>query len=102
MRSDPAQRLCTAAIDGPRRLHETPMSTPDVQPTGAAGGSRAIRGHRGTFTKRRLGLAYATMIQSSSWNQTSHYDLIRSLNQDKTTIDQYQENTGDKAYYKGH
>jgi hypothetical protein len=62
------------------------------------------------FTKRRLGLvavllvglAYATVMQSFSWNQTSHYDLIRSLNQDKTTIDQYQENTGDKAYYKGH
>jgi hypothetical protein len=49
-----------------------------------------------------VGLAYATMIQSFSWNQTSHYDLIRSLNQDRTTIDQYQENTGDKAYYKGH
>jgi hypothetical protein len=62
------------------------------------------------LTKRRLalaaillvGLSYATMIQSFSWNQTSHYDLIRSLNQDGTTIDAYQENTGDKAYYKGH
>jgi hypothetical protein len=49
-----------------------------------------------------VGVAYATMIQSFSWNQTSHYDLIRALNQDQTTIDQYQENTGDKAYYKGH
>jgi hypothetical protein len=49
-----------------------------------------------------VGLAYATVIQSFSWNQTSHYDLIRALNQDRTTIDQYQENTGDKAYYKGH
>jgi hypothetical protein len=49
-----------------------------------------------------VGLAYATLIQSFSWNQTSHYDLIRSLNQGKTTIDQYQVNTGDKAYYKGH
>jgi hypothetical protein len=49
-----------------------------------------------------VGLSYATMIQSFSWNQTSHYDLIRSLNQDRSTIDQYQENTGDKAYYKGH
>jgi hypothetical protein len=49
-----------------------------------------------------VGLSYATLIQSFSWNQTSHYDLIRSLNQDKTTIDHYQENTGDKAYYKGH
>ena len=27
------------------------------------------------------------MIQSFSWNQTSHYDLIRSLNDDRTTID---------------
>jgi hypothetical protein len=49
-----------------------------------------------------VGVAYATMIQSFSWNQSSHYDLIRSLNQDKTTIDAYQENTGDKVLYKGH
>ena len=49
-----------------------------------------------------VGLSYATLIQSFSWNQTSHYDLIRSLNVERTTIDQYQENTGDKAYYKGH
>ena len=49
-----------------------------------------------------VGLAYATMIQSFSWNQTSHYDLIRSLDKDGTTIDAYQQNTGDKAYYKGH
>jgi hypothetical protein len=49
-----------------------------------------------------VGLSYATLIQSFSWNQTSHYDLIRSLNVERTTIDQYQANTGDKAYYKGH
>ena len=49
-----------------------------------------------------VGLSYATMIQSFSWNQTSHYDLIRSLNNDGTTIDAYQENTGDKVFYKGH
>jgi len=49
-----------------------------------------------------VGLSYATLIQSFSWNQTSHYDLIRSLNVGRTTIDQYQVNTGDKAYYKGH
>jgi hypothetical protein len=63
-----------------------------------------------SLTKRRLalaaivlvGLAYATLIQSFSWNQTSHYDLIRSLDQGRTTIDAYQENTGDKAFYKGH
>jgi hypothetical protein len=49
-----------------------------------------------------VGLSYATLIQSFSWNQTSHYDLIRSLNVGRTTIDRYQVNTGDKAYYKGH
>jgi hypothetical protein len=49
-----------------------------------------------------LGLASATVIQSFSWNQTSHYDLIRTIYHGKTTIDAYQSNTGDKAYYKGH
>jgi hypothetical protein len=48
------------------------------------------------------GLASAVMIQSFSWNQTSHYDLIRALNDDRTTIDPYQANTGDKVFYKGH
>ena len=46
-----------------------------------------------------VGLACATMIQSFSWNQTSHYDLIRSLNQEQTTITRYQANTGDKVEY---
>jgi hypothetical protein len=71
---------------------------------------RRHAGRGGHLTKRRLalaaillvGLSYATIIQSFSWNQTSHYDLIRALNQDQTTIDQYEENTGDKAFYKGH
>ena len=49
-----------------------------------------------------VGLAYATMIQSFSWNQTSHYDLVRSLNVERTNIDAFQENTGDKVFYKGH
>jgi len=49
-----------------------------------------------------VGLAFATLIQSFSWNQASHYDLIRALNNDKTTIDPYQANTGDKVTYKGH
>ncbi len=49
-----------------------------------------------------VGLASAVMIQSFSWNQTSHYDLTRALNDDQTTIDRYQSNTGDKVFYKGH
>ncbi len=86
------------------------MNTVSVQPPGAGGRPRPPRAGRGLLTKKRLalaaillvGLSYATMIQSFSWNQTSHYDLIRSLDQDKTTIDQYQTNTGDKAEYNGH
>lgn len=86
------------------------MSTASVQPPAAGGRPRPPRAGRGLLTKKRLalaaillvGLSYATMIQSFSWNQTSHYDLIRSLDQDKTTIDQYQTNTGDKAEYNGH
>jgi hypothetical protein len=49
-----------------------------------------------------VGLASAVMIQSFSWNQTSHYDLIRALDNEETTIDRYQANTGDKVFYKGH
>jgi hypothetical protein len=49
-----------------------------------------------------VGLSYATMFQSYSWNQTSHYDLIRALYQDSTTIDPFQANTGDKVRYRGH
>ena len=48
------------------------------------------------------GVAYATMIQSFSWNQTSHYDLIRALDQGRATIDAYQANTGDKVLYRKH
>jgi len=60
------------------------------------------RGKAALIAVLLVGAAYATMIQSFSWNQTSHYDLIRSLDKGGTTIDAYQENTGDKVYYKGH
>ena len=94
--------------DAPDR---TTAGAGEPPPSAADPSSRARGAHsRGTPKQRRfalaaivlVGIAYATMIQSFSWNQTSHYDLIRALNQDQTTIDQYQENTGDKAYYKGH
>ncbi len=49
-----------------------------------------------------VGLSYATMFQTFSWNQTSHYDLIRALYHDTTTIDPYRSNTGDKVEYDGH
>ncbi len=49
-----------------------------------------------------VGLSSTVMIQSFSWNQASHYDLTRALNDDQTAIDGYQANTGDKVFYKGH
>jgi hypothetical protein len=92
------------------------MSASEITPSGEAEGgvgrrSRWTRASGGGWTPRKrlalvailfVGLAYATMIQSFSWNQTSHYDLIRSLNVEKTNIDAFQENTGDKVFYKGH
>jgi len=87
----------------------TAPPTPPAPPTaGVTVGQRPRRQRR--ITPKRLaiaavvlvGLSYATLIQSFSWNQTSHYDLIRALNNGETTIDKYQNNTGDKAYYKGH
>ena len=59
-------------------------------------------GRRALVAILLIGIAYATIIQSFSWNQASHYDLIRALDQDKTTIDANQANTGDKVFYKGH
>jgi hypothetical protein len=92
------------------------MSASEITPSGEAAGRERQRSRwtrarsRGWTPRKRLalvailfvGLAYATMIQSFSWNQTSHYDLIRSLNVEKTNIDAFQENTGDKVFYKGH
>ncbi len=75
---------------------------------------RSGRGHAARQQARRrrwrlgiaaivcVGVAFATVIQSFSWNQTSHYDLIRALNQESTTITQYQSNTGDKVEYPKH
>jgi hypothetical protein len=57
---------------------------------------------RGILAIALLGLAYATLIQSFSWNQTSHYALIRSLAHGTPIIDRYQGETHDKARYKGH
>jgi hypothetical protein len=49
-----------------------------------------------------VGLAYATMFQNWSDNQSSHYDLIRALDAGRTTIDYGPYPTKDKAFYKGH
>ena len=83
---------------------------PVAAPAAMRPGAPSSRSAGVLLTKRRLaliaillvGVAYGTMIQSFSWNQTSHYDLIRSIDKGGTTIDAYQQNTGDKVKYKGH
>jgi hypothetical protein len=49
-----------------------------------------------------VGLAFASVIQNWSDNQSSHYDLIRALDAGRTTIDRGPYPTKDKAYYRGH
>jgi hypothetical protein len=49
-----------------------------------------------------VGVAFATMFQNWSDNQSSHYDLIRALDAGRTTIDYGPYPTKDKAFYKGH
>jgi hypothetical protein len=49
-----------------------------------------------------VGLSYATLIEDYSWNQTSHYDLLRALYHEQTNIDPYAWDTGDKVFYRGH
>ena len=80
-----------------------PSSRPAAARARRRGGGAAVSARRCAAGCSRCcssGLAFATMIQSFSWNQTSHYDLIRALDKDSTTIDPYQENTGDKVFYQ--
>jgi hypothetical protein len=49
-----------------------------------------------------VGFSYATLIEDFSWNQTSHYDLVRALYHEQANIDPYERDTGDKVYYRGH
>jgi hypothetical protein len=89
----------------------SPAGAAPEEPVGARAGEEPSRTRRRSPLGARglalaaillVGLAYATMIQSFSWNQTSHYDLIRSLNDERTTIDAFQQNTGDKVFYRDH
>jgi hypothetical protein len=80
----------------------SPVVAPPVGPPGARPRRRPTKRRVALAAILLVGLAYATMIQSFSWNQTSHYDLIRTLDKDRTTIDAYQENTGDKVFYRHH
>jgi hypothetical protein len=73
-------------------------------PAEGAGGARPrVRGRRTALAAVLLvGLAFATVIQNWSDNQSSHYDLIRALDAGRTTIDYGPYPTKDKAFYQGH
>ncbi|MEA2398554.1 MAG: hypothetical protein QOK25_2110 [Thermoleophilaceae bacterium] len=49
-----------------------------------------------------VGLAYATLIQATGWNQASHYALIRAIDSNTAHIDPYAGSTGDRARFNGH
>jgi hypothetical protein len=48
-------------------------------------------------------ISYAYFYQGNGWNQNSRFDLTRAIVEQHTIlIDDYQENTGDKAFWAGH
>jgi hypothetical protein len=92
----------SASEAAPASEPRSPMQTPTSGRAGVLAGVPRPSRRLALAAILLVGLAYATMIQSFSWNQTSHYDLIRSLNVERTNIDGFQQNTGDKVFYKGH
>ena len=69
--------------------------------SGSDSGARPRRRRTALWAVLLVGLAFATVIQNWSDNQSSHYDLIRALDAGHTTIDAGPYRTKDKAYYKG-
>ena len=50
-----------------------------------------------------LALTYVGFVQASTWGAACRFDLARALAEQGTIrIDDYHENTGDKAHYEGH
>jgi hypothetical protein len=48
-------------------------------------------------------LSFAYFYEGGGWNQNSRFDLLRAIVERHTLeIDAYQENTGDKAHFRGH
>ena len=47
-------------------------------------------------------IAYAWPQQPTGWNASAHFALVRSLADGRATIDEYREETGDVAWYRGH
>jgi hypothetical protein len=70
--------------------------------TGSDRGPSIRRRRTALWAVLLVGLAFATVIQNWSDNQSSHYDLIRALDAGRTTIDRGPYPTKDKAFYRGH
>src|SRR5579859_8142959 len=48
-------------------------------------------------------LSFVYFYEGGGWNQNSRFDLLRAIVEQHTlTIDAYQENTQDKAHFRGH
>ena len=62
--------------------------------------SRALP--RGVIAIALVAVAYASIIQSFNWNQTSHYALVRSIGRGTPHIDRYIDTTHDRAAFRGH
>jgi hypothetical protein len=92
-----------SAEEGRSATHVTGAADPATGPrTGADRGPSSRRRRTALWAVLLVGLAFATVIQNWSDNQSSHYDLIRALDAGRTTIDAGPYHTKDKAYYKGH
>jgi hypothetical protein len=46
--------------------------------------------------------AWAVLVQASGANQSSHYALVRALDQGTPIIDRWHQETFDKSWYEGH
>jgi hypothetical protein len=49
-----------------------------------------------------LGVAWALVMHATGWTQTSNYAQVRALAAGHAEIDQWQWQTGDKAWLHGH
>ena len=80
------------------RPERPPAPAPRAEPPSAPARARRIA----LAAIVLVGLAFASLMQNWSDNQSSHYDLIRALDAGRTTIDRGPYPTKDRARYKGH
>jgi 4-amino-4-deoxy-L-arabinose transferase-like glycosyltransferase len=103
----PAQPLAHAApAAGSQRPAPAPAAGGEPPRTApATTRPRAWRGFSAADLILALGLVlcYGFFRQHPLWNELSRYDLVQAIVETNSlTIDPYEWNTGDKAYYDGH